>query len=242
MMIGTALNALGILLGGLLGLMLGRQFVASTQLAIRGLVGVGTVFIGLRITWESIFNGSGFQPPLKQLAIVVLALALGRAAGSLLRIQELLNRLGHRAGERFKAARPDDPNRLYDGFMTCMVLFCAGPLGPVGAVLAGLMNYWEPLAIKMVMDGLAAMGFVCVFGWGVVLSALPVFVFQGAVTLAANRCQPFLEAHHLLDSTCAVGGLLVFCVALIVLQLKKLDLAEYLPSLVAAPLIAWLWQ
>ncbi|HZQ47129.1 MAG TPA: DUF554 family protein [Verrucomicrobiae bacterium] len=239
-MTGTILNAVGILLGGLLGLLLARQFTAPTQLALRGLMGVLTVFLGLRITWESL-NGNFFQM-FKQLVVVVLALMLGRLLGRLLQIQRTLNRLGQYASRRFAEVRPDDPNRMNEGFVICALLYCAGPLGPIGAVADGLTGYWQPLAIKMVMDGLAAMGFVSIFGWGVLLSAFPVFVYQGTITLVVHRFEPFLREHSLVDSINAVDGLLVFCVSLIVLELKKLELADYLPSLVMAPLITWLWQ
>jgi uncharacterized protein len=239
-MTGTILNGLGILIGGLLGLLLARQFSPPTQLALRGLMGVMTVFIGLRITWESL-NGSLFQI-FKQLVIVILALMLGRILGRLMRIQQSLNRLGQYASRRFAEVRPDDPNRANEGFAICALLFCAGPLGPIGAVADGLSGYWQPLAVKMVMDGLAAMGFVTLFGGGVVLSAFPVFVYQGTITLAVHRLEPFLREHSLIDSINAVDGLLIFCVALIVLELKKLELADYLPSLALAPLITWLWH
>ncbi len=80
-----------------------------------------------------------------------------------------------------------------------------------------------------------------VFGWGVVLAALPVLAFQGTITLAcAQWLRPWLEAHSLVDSANAVGGLLVFCVALIILELKRLELADYLPSLAFAPLLTWI--
>ncbi len=178
----------------------------------------------------------------KQVVIMVLALMLGKIIGRLCRIQKTLNRLGHHAGERFAQAKPGDPHRTSDGFTSCALLFCAGPLGPLGAIMEGLLGYWEPLGIKMVMDGLAAMGFVCVFGPGVLLAAIPVFAYQGTITLLANRIAlPFLQQQHLLDSVNAVGGMLVFCISLVVLELKRLDLADYLPSLAAAPLITWLW-
>jgi uncharacterized protein len=237
---GTILNALGIVIGGLMGLMLKRQFSASTQLAWRGLTGVITVFIGLRITWLGL-NGT-FAQVLRQFAIMLLAMTLGKLLGRLLHIQSSFNRLGQFASRRFAQMRANDPNRFNEGFLVCTLLFCAGPLGPIGSVQAGLMERWEPLAIKMVMDGLAAMGFVGIFGWGVMLSALPVFVFQGTLTLAVSRLAPFLAEHQLTDSVNAVSGLLIFCVSLIVLELKKVELADYLPSLVVAPLIAWLWR
>jgi uncharacterized membrane protein YqgA involved in biofilm formation len=240
MLVGTILNALGIVIGGIWGLLTARQFSPSAQIACRGIMGILTVFIGLRITLLSL--GGTFLQNLKQLAILVIALALGKMLGQLLRLQKTMNRLGQYASRRFSETKPGDPHRFHDGFLVCTVIFCAGPLGIVGAVLAGLMNSWEPLAIKMAMDGLAAIGFACVFGWGVLLSAMPVFVFQAMITVAAVRCQPFLAGHGSLDAVTGVAGLLIFCVALIVLELKKLQVADYLPSLLMAPLIVWLWS
>ena len=92
----------------------------------------------------------------------------------------------------------------------------------------------------MVMDGLAAMGFVRVYGAGVALSAVPVFVYQSTITLLVHRLEPFLTQNHLIDSVNAAAGMLVFCVALVILELKKIQLGDYLPSLAAAPLITWL--
>jgi uncharacterized membrane protein YqgA involved in biofilm formation len=239
-MTGSILNAIGILTGGLMGMMLARQFSANTQLGLRGLMGFVTVLVGLHLTWSGL-NGNFFQI-FKQVVILVMALMLGRFAGKLLRIQHTLNRLGHSASDRFATARPDDPNRVSEGFRICTLLFCAGPLGPIGAVQDGLNGNWQPLAIKMVMDGLAAMGFVCILGPGVLLSAIPVLVYQGTITLAVHRLEPFLRTYNLLDSVTAIGGMLIFCVALIILELKKLELADYLPSMVMAPLITWLWR
>lgn len=239
-MTGSILNAIGIVVGGIMGLMLARQFTASTQVALRGLMGVLTVLVGLHLTWAGL-EGNAFQI-FKQVVIMIMALMLGRIAGRLMRIQRGLNLLGQYATKRFEAVRPDDPNRWSEGFTVCTLLFCAGPLGPIGAIQDGLLGNWQPLAIKMVMDGLAAMGFVCIFGWGVVLSALPVLVYQGTITLLVHRLEPVLREHALLDSVSAVGGMLIFCVALIVMELKKIQLGDYLPSLAMAPLITWLWR
>jgi uncharacterized protein len=239
-MTGSILNAIGILAGGILGLILARQFTASTQIGLRGLMGIITVVVGLHMTWAG-FSGN-FFPIFKQVVIMILSLMLGRIIGRLLHIQQGLNLLGQYATKRFEAVRPDDPNRWSEGFTVCTLLFCAGPLGPIGAVQDGLLGNWRPLAIKMVMDGLAAMGFVSIFGWGVLLSALPVLAYQGTITLLVHRLEPLLREHALLDSVSAVGGMLVFCVALIVMEMKKIQLGDYLPSLAVAPLITWLWR
>jgi uncharacterized membrane protein YqgA involved in biofilm formation len=79
------------------------------------------------------------------------------------------------------------------------------------------------------------------FGGGVVLAGLPVLAWQGTIPLVCQRLlEPYLRAHGLVDPVNAVGGLLVFSVALVILGVKKIELADYLPSLVVAPLLAWL--
>jgi uncharacterized membrane protein YqgA involved in biofilm formation len=92
------------------------------------------------------------------------------------------------------------------------------------------------------MDGLATMAFVSTFGWGVMLSVIPVVAYQGTLTLGAKFAAPLLENHALLDSINGTGGMLLFCVALIILDLKKIELGDYLPSLLFAPLLTWLWS
>jgi uncharacterized protein len=238
-MIGTALNVAGILVGGVAGLMRRKPLSPVNESFFKVALGVFSVFYGLRLTWMSV-NGT-FLQILKQLLIAVLALMLGKLTGQLLRLQKMSNRVGRQARERIAATKPGDPHRLSDGFSTCAALFCAAPLAILGSVQDGLTGYYYPLAVKAVMDGLATLGFVLLFGWGAMLAALPVLVFQGTLTLVcAQFLKPFLEAHGLIDPVNATGGLLVFCVALVILELKKIELADYLPSLIFAPLIAWL--
>ena len=239
-MTGTFINAAGILLGGILGLTLTRQMAPKTQMAVKGLLGVLTVWVGLKMTWDSL--GGGLGPVGKQLLIVVLAMMLGRLTGRLLHLQKFLNRLGQYAKERFSTSKPDSPNRLSEGFITCTLLFCVGPMAVLGSIQDGLRGDWQTLGIKAVMDGLATMAFVSTFGWGAMLSVIPVVAYQGTITLGARRLEPYLHHPALLDSISATGGLLVFCIALIILEIKKVELADYLPSLAFAPLLTWLWK
>ena len=239
-MLGTILNVAGIVVGGGAGLAKRRPLSPGNEVFFKTALVAFTVFYGLRLTWLSL-NGSFWQI-LKQLVIVLLALTLGRLTGRLLGLQKLSNRVGQWARGQITGAKPADPRRVSVGFLTCAALFCAAPLGLVGAVQDGLSSYFYPLGVKGVMDGLAAMGFVSLFGWGVVLAALPVLALQGTVSLVcAQLLGPWLAAHGLADSVNAAGGLLVFCVALVMLGLKRIELTDYLPSLVFAPLITWVW-
>jgi uncharacterized protein len=242
-MTGTILNVAGILIGGIAGLIRGRPMSPAIESQFKVGLGVCIVICGLRLTWLSL-NGP-FPAILRQLLIVILALMLGKIAGRGLRLQVMSNHLGQQARRSIEAARPGEPVPAGEGFRTCAALFCAAPLGILGAIQEGLSSppYIYPLAAKAVMDGLATMGFVSLFGRGVLLAALPVLAFQGTMTLVCERILlPFLSVHDLLNPVNATGGLLVFCVALVLLGIKRIELADYLPSLLFAGVIAWLWR
>jgi len=238
-MIGTTLNVVGILAGGIAGTIKRWSLSKATETNVKIVLGVFTVYYGLRLTILSL-NGSLVQV-LKQVGIAILALMAGKAIGRLLRLQRWSNRLGHEARERISSAKPNAPDRFGTGFKVCAGLFCAAPLALLGAVQDGLSGYFYPLAVKAVMDGLATMGLAPLFGRGVLLAALPVLVVEGTLTLVSGQLlKPWLETHHLLDSVNATGGLVVFSVALVILGLKRIELADYLPSLAVAPFLTWL--
>ena len=238
--IGAFLNALGILIGGLWGLALRKPLSLRTQNFFRSALGAFSVFVGLRLVWLSV-NGT-FLSGLKQILIAVAAIMIGHLLGKLLRLQKISNRLGRYANNLITASvQPDAPRKIGDGFSACAVLFCAAPLGLLGAVTDGLSGYFYLLAVKAVMDGLAMASFVKMFRWPSALSAFPVLIFLGAVTFACQRyAAPFLDAHQLTDSINATAGLVACAVALVIFEVRKVELANYLPSLVIAPLLAWL--
>jgi uncharacterized protein len=236
---GTILNALAILVGGVAGLTFRRQIAPTSQVAMKILLGAFTVYAGLGLTWQGL-NGTVAQV-LKQALVVLGALMLGNLTGKALGLQKAVNRLGKFARGKFDGATSGAGTRFSDGFLTCAVLFCAAPLAVLGPVSEALGGSWKPLAVKAVMDGLATMAFVGCFGWGVVLSVVPVVAFQGTLWLLVQAVQPHL-GDALANAVTATAGLLVFCVSLIVLEIKKVELADYLPSLAFAPLLTWLFS
>ena len=240
-MLGSILNAAGIIIGGIAGLMFRGQISATHQNFLKLALGAFTMFAGIRLTWQSV-NGSAAQVG-KQIFCAFLALILGRVLGRLLRLQKFSNRIGESARAQISRVAAGHKPAWGDGFNTCAALFCAAPLAVLGAVTDGLTGNFLPLAIKAVMDGLAAMGFAAMFGWSVAAAALPVFVYQGTLTLVCGLiAAPFLEQHGLLDSVNAVSGLLMVFVAVVIFELRKVELADYLPAIAIAPLLAWLWR
>jgi len=244
---GAILNALGILVGGIIGLMRTTPLSAQWQNFFRVALGLATVFYGLKLTWMSI--GGPFGLVIKQIVIAFLAVLLGKHLGHLLRLQAASNHIGQYAKKLIEQTQQKETLHFSNGLTSCAILFCASPLGILGAIHDGLpgqpdgRGYFYPLAVKAVMDALAMMSFVRLFGLGAMLSALPVFLLLGTMTLAcAIYLQPFLAAHGLLDSVNAVGGLIICTVGTVIFEIKRVELADFLPALAVAPLITWVWK
>lgn len=232
---GAILNAFGIIVGGLLGLLLKKDVPLLDQRVINKILGILTVVVGLKLTWSSL--GGGFLSVLKQMLIMVLGMSIGKALGKLFRLQAASNAAG-----RYASSKMADPKKGADGFNVAAILFCIAPLSFFGAVQEGLHNYPYALIIKGVMDGMAAFTFVRIFGPGTLGSAMPVLAFIGALTLAVRTFEPFLRQHSLIDPILATSGLLVFCVAMVILELKRFELADYIPSFAMVPTIAYFWS
>lgn len=246
-MTGAILNAAGILIGSLIGLARATPLTAQTQAFFKLALGVFTIFYGLRLTWLS--TGGTMSNLARQITIAILAVLFGKWLGRLLHLQKMSNRAGQYARQLIEEAQRDQSLHFSNGLNACAILFCASPLGILGAVQDGLpgqpsgVGYFYPLAIKGVMDGLAMLSFVRLFGAVSMLCALPVFLLQGTITLTcAVYLEPFLRMHGLLDSVNAVGGLIVSTVGLVIFEFKKVELADYLPALAIAPLLSWWWK
>jgi hypothetical protein len=239
--IGAFLNALGILLGALFGLGRREPLSARAQIFFRNAIGAFAGFFALRLVWLSV-NGT-FLSCLKQLFIAVLAIGLGHVVGKLLRLQTMSNRLGRYASRLISSAEADSSRKIADGFCACTILFWAAPLGLLGAVADAMSGYYYLLAVKAVMDGLAMASFVKTFRWPAAMSAIPVFALLGFVTLACQLyARPFLEARQLIDSVNAAAGLVACAITLVIFEVRRVELANFLPALAVAPLLAWLFK
>lgn len=241
-MIGAVINSAGIVAGGACALAVKKPLPARFQLYAKIILGVYSVWFGLQLTWKGL-NGSAVQI-LKQLCIVLLAMSLGKLLGHVLRLQTMSNSVGHFATRAL--TEREKRNRFNDGFIVATALFCAGPLAILASAQEGLSDFhFSPLfVVKAGTDGLATIEFCAAFGWGAILSAIPVLAFEGCLIRLTEMAEPMLrhQASPMIDSINATDGLLIFCVAMIILEVKKVRVAEYLPSLIIAPLLMrWLW-
>jgi len=241
---GAFINALGILIGGLFGLAMLKPLSLRTQVFFRSLLGALTVVFGLQLVWLGL--PGTFLPAMKQLFIAALAVTAGFWTGRLLRLQKMSNLLGRYAGGLVASGQSALPRKMGDGFIACAILFCAAPLGLLGAVTDGLppgdgqSGGCYLLVVKAVMDGLAMTGFIRIFGWPSALAAFPVFALLSGITLACRLwAEPVLAAHGLVGAVNAAAGFIACAIALMIFEVRRVELANFLPGLALAPLLAW---
>lgn len=239
-MIGTLLNGAAILAGGIVGRTAGQKVSAQFQQRLKLILGAFSIYVGFATAWSGLKGSVGHF--IRQSAIVLLALIVGKAIGLFVGIQRRLNKLGKYAKQRFADAQSSRQARFSDGFVACTVLYCVAPMALLGALQDGLKGDFRILAIKSAMDGLATLAFVQSFGWSVLGSAFPVVVYQGTITLAARALAPFLDGRELADPVSAAAGFILLAVSLVILELKKVELSDYLPSLILAPALTWLFR
>lgn len=236
-MIGAFINALGILLGSLFGLARNEPVSPRHQGQFKTALGALTAFCGLQLLWLNV-GGSAFTV-LKQLFVASLAMVLGSLLGRLLALQKISNRLGRYAAGLLAGAQTGAGVKPADGFVAVTILFCAAPLGLVGAVTDGLGNYFLPLALKAVMDGMAMTSIVKICRWPVALVAVPVFLFLNGLAIIVHVfVLPKFATPELVQSVNAAAGLLICSMTLVILEVRRVELANYLPALFLAPILS----
>lgn len=226
-MTGTLINVGTILAGGAVGLFLHRALPERFQRIVLHGLGLITILLGLQMALQT-----------TNIFIVLGSVLLGGLLGEWGRLQDRLDALGNWLESKFKRHEHD---RFSEGFVTTSLLFCIGPMAILGSIEDGLRGDYKTLAIKSLMDGFAAMAFAAELGWGVLFSAASVLVYQGGITLAAAPLQRVLTDAMITEMT-ATGGLMIVGIGLMLLGIKRLPLANYLPGLVIAPLIVAWWK
>jgi uncharacterized protein len=226
--LGTALNTATVLVGATLGLTLGRVIPASLQQTIRIAIGLFVAVIGMQMALKT-------HNPL----ILLVSVLVGVVIGELLKLDAGVQAIGSWAERRL--SRDGEPGRVSLAFITTSLIFCVGPLTVLGSFLDGTRGDITLLAIKSTLDGVTSIVFAATLGWGVLLSAVSVLLVQGGLTLIAFLIHAGLSDLQIAELT-AAGGIAVLGIALGLLELRTIKVANFLPSLVIAPVLAGLLQ
>lgn len=233
--LGTLVNAGAIVVGGVVGLLLGKSLPDRLQKTLVSGMAVGTMFIGAASTFAKMLRcGPDGNLGVEGALMLVLSLAGGAVLGELVDIDRRfesfgvwLRRVTHNEGD----------GTFVNAFVTASLTFCIGAMAILGALEDGLKGDPSLLCLKGAMDGIFVIVLVASLGKGAIFSAIPILVYQGALTLGARFLRPVLTAGAM-DAVSLVGGVLIFCVGWNILwDEKKIKVANLLPSLVLA--VAW---
>lgn len=242
---GTAVNVATVLLGSGLGVLLGHRLPSRTRDVVTDCLGLVTLLIALlaalAVTDPALADLVGDSAPL---LVVLGAMVLGGILGSLLHLEARVEAFGGWLQARLAGGVGSvERHRFIEGYVASSLLFCTGPLTVLGSLNDGLGLGADQLFLKATLDGFAAIAFAASFGWGVAASALTVLVVQGALTGVALLLGDVLSDAHV-AALSAVGGLLLVGVALRLLRVREIPVADLLPALVLTPLLvelaAWL--
>ena len=220
-MLGTLINTASVFLGSLVGLGLRRGLPERIRkIAFQG-VGLVTLFIGVQMAIQT-----------SNLVVLFLSILLGAMIGGVIDIQSRLEKFG----DFLKAKSGSKDERFTEGVLTAFLIFCVGPMTIIGSVQDGLSRDPSVLIAKSILDGFVSISLASTLGVGVLFSAVPLFVFQGAITLLAAYLSSFFS-EILIKELSAVGGILLLGLGIKMLEIRDIDVANLLPSLIIVPLI-----
>ncbi len=207
-MLATLINSFAVILGGLAGTIFRDKIRAEYAKGIMTVMGFTVAAIGIQ-------SAAGIQSFL----VVVLSVALGTLIGMLMKLDDRINHLGDWAKGKLQDT-PLSRGSFSEGFVTCTLLFCSGTMAILGSIRAGLDHDYSILLTKSVMDGISAMAFASALGSGVLFSAIPVLLYQGAITLLASAVEPVLTA-DVVNEMSGVGGPIFLAMACNMVGLGK---------------------
>lgn len=232
---GTIVNTGAIVAGGLVGGALKNGIPLKYKQIITQAVGLAVGVIGLTGAVQGMLTaGSGGTLSRSYSMTVIFSLLIGGVLGELLAIEERLDHMGRRLQNRFGS----DSGSVADGFVTATLLFCVGAMAIVGSIQDGLTGNPSTLFAKAILDGVMAAVFASTMGFGVILSAASVLIYQGSITLLAGVIRPWLTP-GVITQTSAVGSVLILALGISLLDIKKLRVGNLIPA-VFAPFVWYL--
>jgi hypothetical protein len=216
-MFATVINALAIIVGSLIGILLKKGLSKRFETAIFTAAGITSLVIGIQMAIKT-----------SHVLALAIALILGGLAGTAIKIEDRVLGLGERLKNRF--AKKDESGNFAQGFLSASVLYCSGAMAIIGSFKAGTEGDYTLLFTKSILDGILSVLFASAMGIGVAFSAASVFAYQGILTLISMWVKPYVTDLMLSELT-GMGGALVIMIGLGLLDIKKLKTGDFIPSL-----------
>ena len=224
MLQGTLVNVVLVLIGGGIGLFLKKGISERFSNLMMDALALVTIVIGITFATAS-----------ENILIVILSLVIGAVVGEGINLDQQLNQLGKLVRNKVKS----HSGNIGEAFVTATLLFCVGSMAIMGALDSGLKGNHTVLYTKAIMDGISALIFASSMGIGVLLSAVPILIYQGSITLLASWIEPYLTQGMMTEMN-AVGGVILIGLGISILGIKEIKVSNLLPALII-PMLLGIW-
>jgi len=234
--LGTLINTGAIIAGGVFGHFFGKLLKERHQDTLTKACGVSVLFISIAGAMKEMLSLNDGKLATSHEMLLVICIALGGLLGEIINIERGFELFGEWLKK--KTGNSGDA-KFVDGFLTASFTVCIGAMAIVGSIKDGIEGDWTILATKGILDLIIIIVLTGSMGKGCVFSAIPVFVLQGTVTLAAALIKTSLDPVSIAYIS-AVGNVLIFCVGINLVWGKKIRVANLLPALIFAGAAAYL--
>lgn len=228
--LGTIYNVVGIVLGGLCGVLFGRWIKPRFQETLMRAVGVCVLFLGVAGCLQEMFSVAEGRLESGGTLMMIGSFAIGALLGELLDLEGKIERFGIWLKKKSKS---EGDASFVNGFVTASLTVCIGAMAVVGAIQDGISGDHSVLLAKALLDMIIVAIMAVSMGKGCIFSAIPVAMFQGAITLLARQLEP-LMTEQALSNLSLTGSILIFCVGVNLIWEKKFRVANMLPAIVVA--------
>lgn len=215
-MYGTIVNSAAIVIGSIIGVLFQHKFPKKIQLIVFQGLGLSTLLIGIQMALK-----------VENILALIFSLIIGGIIGESLDLDLRMEHFGNWLKHKVKSK----DTQFTDGFVAASILFCVGAMAILGSLDEGIRGDRTVLFTKSILDGFASIALAASMGIGVAFSALPIFLYQGSVTILSGYTQNFFTPTMIQQLT-AVGGLLIVGISMNILEIKKIKVTNLLPSLI----------
>ncbi|MGD9569004.1 MAG: DUF554 domain-containing protein [Sedimentibacter sp.] len=214
-MLGTIVNSLAVLVGGMIGILFKSVIPEKITEALLKAAGLAVITVGIKLSLVG-----------ENLTLLIMSIIIGTAIGEMINIEGRLDNLGAFVESKMK----NKQSNVTLGFVTCTLIYCVGSMSIMGAIQSGLTGNHEILFSKALLDGILAITMAVSMGVGVVLSSISILLYQGTITLLAQLMQSLLSDVVVTEMT-AIGGVLIMAIGLNFLEIKRIKAGNMLPAI-----------
>lgn len=223
---GTLVNVGAVILGSVIGLIIHSRLPKRITTTVFQGIGLFTLFLGFSMALKT-----------NNILLMIFSIVLGSITGELLNLEDKVNKLS----EKIKKKTRSKNDKFTEGFVTAFMLFCMGSMTILGAIEEGLGGVSDLLLTKSLMDGFGSIALSASLGFGVMLSVIPMLIYQGGLTLFASLLEGFFTEIMIMELS-AVGGIILIGLGINILEIKKLKILNMVPSLLFIVLLTYYFQ